>query len=299
MTGIIIYILPFIVLLSALYLFANFRKITPVDRGAFSSERVLNIAHRGGVLEAPENTTYAFKNALKSGADVIEMDIHASKDGVLFVFHDNTLERTTDGNGPVSSMTWSELQKLDAAYFWNPDSLPEPPLRGRGIKIPALEEIFREFPDTPMILEIKADYPEIIEKLGNLLKIYNRWQNTIVASFNDKLVKRFRKQFPGAFTSSGRIEVALFYFLQIAGLQGLMMSQPHSFQIPEKAGPLNLLNRRMSKALRKKGIDLHVWTVNEEQEMRRIINKSVDGILTNRVALLKSVIDDHHKKERD
>ena len=275
-----------------LYLFAFLRPQVSVRRGMFAEDRVLNIAHRGGALESPENTLHAFERALQAGSDVLEIDIQRSADGVLFVFHDETLDRTTNGSGAAAEKKWNELQTLDAAFDWNPARLSEPPLRGAGIRIPSLEEVFRKFPGTPMIVEIKPDDPETVAALGLLLDAYDRWDATIVASFHHGVIKQFRKEFPRALTSAGRGEVKRFYLLQKAGLAGLVKTPAHSFQLPERFGPFNLLSRRMLRALRKRGINVHVWTVNEESEMRRIINLGVQGILTDRPSVLADVLRD-------
>ena len=249
----------------------------------------MNIAHRGGALEAPENTIYAFKKAVESGADWFEMDIRLSSDGVLLLCHDPVLERTTDGSGEVSGKRWEELKRLDAAYNWNPESLPVPPLRGSGITMPSLEEIFERFPSTPVILEIKPNNPRLIELLGRLIEKYDRWDRTIAASFHHGLIRRFRKMFPAGLSSAGRFEIGVLYFFQMAGLGGLIKTPAYAIQIPEKFGPFKLLSRGMIRTMHKRGVGLHVWTVNTESDMRRMIDMGIDGILTDRPSLLARI----------
>jgi glycerophosphoryl diester phosphodiesterase len=279
-----------VVLIAAWVLFARFRPPVPVRRGAFARDRMLNIAHRGGSLEAPENTLYAFERALQAGADALEMDIHQLADGKLFVLHDETLERTTNGSGPAAEKTLAELKTLDAACNWNPGNLREPPLRGTGIQIPSLEEVFQKFPGVPLFIEIKPAHTEMVAELGRLLEKYDRWDETIVGSFHQEILKPFRKQFPQALTSAGRAEVKRFFLLQRIGLAGLIRPPVHSFQIPERSGSHDLLSRGMRKALRRQGMDLHVWTVNEEPDMRRVIGLSVQGIITDRPSVLADVL---------
>jgi len=262
----------------------------PVRRGAFVSERILNIAHRGGALEAPENTLAAFAQALQSGADALELDVRMSTDGVLFVLHDETVDRTTDGRGLLAAKTRTEIESLDAAFRWNPESLPVPPLRGTGMNIPSLEEVFCSFPDVPMIVELKTADPAAVEELGRLLEKYDRWDAVVTASFHQRTLRRMRERFPEALTSAGRSEVKRFYLLHGIGLGGLARSPAHSFQIPERFGVFNLLSRRMLRSLRRRGIDVYVWTVDEEPDMLRIIDRGVQGLITDRPSVLSRVL---------
>lgn len=276
----------------------SIRPVRPARRGAFMSDRILNIAHRGGALEAPENTLVAFAKALQSGANALELDVWMSADGVLFVLHDETVDRTTDGRGLLSAQTRTEIERLDAAFRWNPENLPAPPLRGIGVTIPSLEEVFRSFPEIPMIVELKTQEPEAVDGLGKLLEKYDRWDSVIMASFHQGTVKKMRERFPEALTSAGRNEVKRFYLLHWAGLGGLARSPAHSFQIPERSGVFDLLSRRMLRALRRRGMDVYVWTVDEEPDMRRIMDRGVQGIITDRPSVLARVLEQGAPRER-
>jgi len=113
------------------------------------------IAHRGGAALRPENTLAAFLHAVEVGADILEMDLRVTADREIVVMHDATVERTTDGRGAVAALTLAELRKLDAGYRWTPDGGASFPYRGRGIRAPALEEVFRRLPNARMNLEMK------------------------------------------------------------------------------------------------------------------------------------------------
>ncbi|NNL64689.1 MAG: glycerophosphodiester phosphodiesterase, partial [Myxococcales bacterium] len=116
------------------------------------------VAHRGGMAEGPENTIEAFRRALASGADVIEMDVRASADGELVVIHDASVDRTTDGSGRVDAMPLSALRSLDAAYRFSPDGAATP-LRGRGVRIPTLAEVLEALPSARVLAEMKSAEP--------------------------------------------------------------------------------------------------------------------------------------------
>lgn len=266
------------------------RSLPPVRRGAFAADRTLNIAHRGGALEVPENTLHAFEYAMRVGADAIEMDVWMTADGHLVAIHDPTVDRTTNGHGRIDEMTLDQVQALDAAWNWNPESLPEPPLRGQGITIPAIEQVFERFPATPLIVELKTDAPEAVMALGRLILKHDAADRVIAASFNQQTIRMMRRHFPDVLTSGGRDEVARFYLFHRIGLEALLRTDAHSFQLPEYHGRIHLLSPRMLRALRRNGIDVHVWTINETDDLLRMLELGVDGIITDRPAHLRNLM---------
>ncbi len=270
---------------------AYVRSLPPIPRGAFAvADRPLNIAHRGGALEAPENTIHAFNHAAQVGADAIEMDVWLTSDGHLVAVHDATVDRTTDGTGRVDRMTVEQIQALDAAWNWNPQNLPEPPLRGQGIRIPTLIEVFEQFPDTPMIIELKTKNPNAVLELGRLIRKHNAVDRVIAASFNQRTIRAMRRQFPEILTSAGENEVTLFYVTHLMGLHRLLRPAAHSFQLPEHRGRIHLLSRRMLRAMWRNGIDVHVWTIEDPHDMQRMIDLGVNGIITSRPAELNRLL---------
>src|ERR671916_458700 len=106
----------------------------------------VNLAHRGASALAPENTIEAFRLAVEAGAGGLELDVHVTRDGHIVVIHDATVDRTTNGTGAVSEMTLEELRRLDAGHNFSPDGGPTRPYRGRGVRVPTLGEVLREFP---------------------------------------------------------------------------------------------------------------------------------------------------------
>ena len=253
--------------------------------------RPLTIAHRGGVHLWPENTIYAFQNALDIGSDVLEMDLYITSDGIPVVIHDDTLDRTTNGSGLVSDFTLTQLQGLDAGYRFTPLNQPNQfPYRGQGIRIPTLEEVFRQFPNTPMIIEIKKDDPVLIRRTGELVQQFNREHLTKVGSFSSRILDDFRNQFPGIETGAGTNEVTLFYVLHRLFLSGYVIPRATGFQVPEFQGPLHVANRRFIADAQRKGLRVDAWTINDESTMIRLLDAGIDGLITDRPDLAVRLI---------
>jgi glycerophosphoryl diester phosphodiesterase len=245
------------------------------------------IAHQGGNHLWPDNTMLAFRNAVELGVDVLEMDVHRSSDGVLVVIHDETVDRTTNGSGLVKELTLAEIRGLDAAYRWpHHRETDEYPYRGQGVKIPTLEEVLREFPDIPMTIEIKQDDPPMVREFGELLQRYDREQNTIVASFHPQVMREFRASFPDFATSGVEPEIRTFYVMKTIFAGWLYPPPMEAFQVPETSGDLRVITPRFVRAAQRRGINVQVWTINDAESMRRILDAGVDGLLTDRPDLL-------------
>lgn len=249
------------------------------------------IAHQGGNHLRPGDTMVAFRHAVELGVDVLEMDVHATRDGVLVVIHDDTVDRTTNGAGAVSDLTLEELRSLDAGYNW-PLHLEtdERPYRGAGVTIPTLEEVLREFPSMPMVIEIKQADPPIVEAFGEMLRQYGRAGNTIVASFHPAVMEDFRGQFPEFATAGVEPEIRRFFVMNKLFLGGLFHPEMDAFQVPERFGNLTVITPRFVRVAKRRGLDVHVWTVNNPDDMERMLDAGVDGIMTDRPDLLMAVL---------
>ncbi|MEO8140546.1 MAG: glycerophosphodiester phosphodiesterase family protein, partial [Gemmatimonadota bacterium] len=125
------------------------------------------IGHRGAAWYAPENTLESFRLALSQGADAIEFDVRRSADGEAMVFHDPTLDRTTDQPGPIAARTAAELKRLDAGFHYSQPGMPGTPFRGVGVRIPTLREVIAAFPELPLLIEVKE--PEVAEATARAL----------------------------------------------------------------------------------------------------------------------------------
>lgn len=272
--------------------------------------RVLDLAHQGGEWEAPSNTVYALRRAVRKGADMLELDVHATADGRLVVIHDATLDRTTDGTGRVSKTDWRELKRLDAAYNFVPGrnavpGLPESeyPLRGvrtgereppgkpgryrrRDFRIPTLGEVFRRFPHRPINIEIKgdadADFESFRRNAEALAAFLNarreRAGEVIVVSFNDAAVARFHELAPTFGTAPGLATVARYFTTGIPPGDGAV-----ALQIPVRFQGIRVATSEFVARAHADGLAVHVFPDHDEESddlYRELLGICVDGIMT-------------------
>ncbi|HVG34096.1 MAG TPA: glycerophosphodiester phosphodiesterase [Pyrinomonadaceae bacterium] len=241
----------------------------------------LVIAHRGGAGLWPENTLYAFERARRLGVDLIETDVHSTADGVLVVIHDSSLERTTDGNGRVNALSLGELKKLDAGYRWSPDGGRSFPLRGRGITVPTLQEVFAALPEMRFNIEPKQEAPSLAAPLCRMIREHGMSGRVMVGSFRASILEQFRQECPEVATSASTSEVSSFLALQRAGLVNAYSPAMQALQVPEYVGGLSVVTRSFVEAAHGRNLQVHVWTVNETQDMRRMLALGADGIMTD------------------
>lgn len=236
--------------------------------------RVLNIAHRGASGVAPENTISAFKRAIELGADMIECDIHQTKDGEIVVIHDKNLARTTNGRGLVEDYTLHELKKLDAGSWFSPEFA--------GEKIPTLEETLELIKGKVGInIEIKKGrkyYPDIEEKIVELLEKYDIGKPCIITSFHSKYLKKIKKLNP--YIAIGKLVV--FSMLNPKENIVLDVNAVHPYWL--------MVSKLFVDAAHKDHLRVNVWTVNNTMIMKRLIKIGVDGIITNYPERLNWVI---------
>lgn len=246
------------------------------------SDQFLNIAHRGGGLLAPEATLPAFENALVVGADVLEMDLHASSDGVVVVIHDDTVDRTTDGTGAVKDMTFEELRMLDAGYDFTQDGGMTFPWRDMGVQIPSLDEILTNFSGEYFLLEIKQVEPSIVPLVLESIADHGVEDHVVIASFEQVTIDEVRALAPEQFTAMTPAE--MIDFTNNGGDPGYeapcqFVQSPWEFTSPELVQQAHEL-----------GLKVHPWTLNAEAGMLDMIAAGVDGVMTDDPALLESLI---------
>lgn len=267
--------------------------------------RVIAYAHQGGAYEGPSSTLLAIRNALEAGATAIELDVHATADGELVVCHDATVDRTTDGHGAIAELTLDQVRRLDNAYWFVPGSdatpgLPaeEYPYRGRApqdpdLRVATLREVLEAFPDVVLNLDIKQTGPAVApyeEALAKLLAEYDRADDVIVASFFDLATERFAACAPGIGTSAGTLATAAFWRAVQDGAEPPPV-RAVAFQVPERHGDVVVVDERFVDAAHHAGAAVHVWTVDDEASMVRLVDLGVDGIITNLPTMLASVLD--------
>jgi glycerophosphoryl diester phosphodiesterase len=246
-----------------------------------SANRVEIIAHRGGRGLWPENTLYGFKQAVELGVDILEMDVHSTKDSVLIILHDSAVDRTTNGKGLVRDFTLKELKTLDAGYTWTNDEGKTYPYRNKDITIPTLTEVFNTLPNTRMNIEIKQTEPNITTAFGNLIHQHNMTNQVIVASFDSGTLKTFRTQFPEIATSAGFAEGLICYALSRLQLSAAYRPNAHAMQMPKKFNLLNTTHPTFLSTARNHNLKIHYWTINDAQTMHTFIDLDVDGIMTD------------------
>lgn len=241
----------------------------------------LNIAHAGAQGHAPPNTLPAFERALSLGADVLEMDLQLSADGRLVAFHDAAVDDTTDGTGEVSDLTLAELKRLDAGYRWH-DAEGATPFRGEGVEIPTFGEVVTAFPDTPLVVEMKTDSgPRIVDALARAVDEHELDGRVTVASFDRDHLEAFRRRHPAVPTTMAEDEVRRFVRLGLVGLDRWVASPGDVLQVPEVHEGTRVVTPGVVAAARRHDTDVHVWTVNDEAAMHRLLNTGVDGVITD------------------
>ena len=241
----------------------------------------LVFAHRGGGGLYPENTLEAFADSVKLGVDFLELDVHATKDGTLVVMHDGSIDRTTAGRGKVSDLTLEQLKKLDAGYLFTNDNGATFPFRGKGIQIPTLQEIFDAFPQMKFNIEPKQAFPSIITPLCEMIRAHNLTDRIIVGSFRQTAISEFRAACPEVATSASPAEVSEFLAMQKTGIAASYSPPFQALQVPANASFLNVVNKDFVAAAHAQNIQVHVWTINDADEMKRLLDLGVDGIMTD------------------
>jgi glycerophosphoryl diester phosphodiesterase len=266
--------------------------------------RVLNFAHQGGAREAPSSTLLAMRQAKAAGAHAFELDVHATADRQLVVCHDATVDRTTNGSGPIARLRLEDLQTLDNAYWWVPGEVVAPGLpesdyvlRGRApadpsLRIATLREVLEEFPDVILNLDIKQTAPVVEpyeELLAGLLHQYRRADDVIVASFHEAATAAFATFAPDIPTAYGTTSTALFLGAIGNGSQPPVTADV-AFQVPTEFLGMTIVNEAFVTAAHRHGVAVHVWTIDDPAEMTRLINLGVDGIMTDRPAVLADLL---------
>ncbi|HJR25002.1 MAG TPA: glycerophosphodiester phosphodiesterase [Acidimicrobiales bacterium] len=233
----------------------------------------LPFAHRGGASEAPENTMPAFAHAVGLGYRYLETDVHVTSDGLLVAFHDDRLDRVTDGAGRIADLPWATVQKAL--------------VDGRE-PIPLLEDLLGAWPDVRINIDPKHD--AAIEPLAEVLLRTGAVDRVCVGAFSDRRIGRVRSLVgPDLCVSMGPRQVAALVATSRGLPAGSRLTAPCA-QVPPRQGRVPLVTRRLVDAAHARGIQVHVWTVDEPVEMARLLDLGVDGVMTDRPQVLKDVL---------
>jgi glycerophosphoryl diester phosphodiesterase len=194
--------------------------------------------------------------------------------------HDRTVDRTTDGAGRVDRMTFAELRRLDAGYRFE-DSSGRFAHRGKGVSVPGLEEVLARFGDARLNMEMKDAPPEFAAGVCELLRQRGAAHRVLVASFDHGTMAAFRRACPEVATSATVREALTLYQLDRAGLSRLYRGPAAALQIPETFRGRRLIEPELLELAGRLNLQVHVWTVNDEAGMKRLLEMGVQGILTD------------------
>ena len=282
----------------------------------------LNIAHQGGEDEFPSNTMYAFRKALRAGADMLELDIGVTEDDKVIVMHDTTVEGKTNGSGTVASKTLRQLKRLDAAYWFAPGRAdhyghdhPRKAYRFRGIatgkrpapkgfrardfRVPSLARVLRAFPDVPINIEIKGtsdtDDASFQHNATLLAKILNRTGRTdiIVTSFNDPAVETFHSLAPQIALAPGRNGLTAYFLAGVRPIDGTV-----AIQIPVTFSGIPVATPEFMARAHADGYAVHVWfsgtAPENEMTYNALIDACADGLMSAWPTMLEQILDQRH-----
>jgi glycerophosphoryl diester phosphodiesterase len=268
--------------------------------------RVLNFAHQGGAREAPSSTLMALRQAVAAGADALELDVHATADRHLVVCHDATVDRTTNGGGAIAELALKDLQALDNAFWWVPGEVvahgrpdAEYVYRGRApldpsLRIATLREVLEEFPRIFLNLDIKQTAPTVQPyeaELAALLHQFERGDDVIVASFLDQATAAFSAIAPEIPTSYGTLATAAFWRAVQDRIDPPVTSHA-AIQVPVSFESVTLVDQTFVEAAHQYDLAVHVWTIDNPDEMARLIDLGVDGIMTDRPTVLEALLEE-------
>lgn len=225
---------------------------------------------------------------MAAGADRLELDVHGTADGHVVVLHDALLDRTTDGSGPVREQTLAAVQRLDAgARFTAPDG--SHPFAGRGIRIPTLDALLHAQPDVPLNIEIKQDQPAIEHTVLEVLDRYGARERTLLAAEHLHIMERIRAAAPDMLTGFASAEVADFVFRLRDGRMAGYRPIGVALQVPPSFGDVEIVTAESVRVAHDFGLEVHVWTINDPDEIDRLLDLGVDAIMTDLPAMAMDV----------
>ena len=243
------------------------------------------VAHRGGMESAPENTIAAFRAAYELGYRHLETDVHVTSDGVLIAFHDEQLDRVTDRTGTIRDLRWSEVR---AARI------------GGSEPIPTLDELLEEFPDVWFNIDAKSD--DSVVALAAALRRHDAIARVCAGAFSDTRLRRLRALLgPDLCTAASPREVSrLVAVAQVPGRvrrgvddgprPGVVPRPFQCVQVPVRHGRVRIITPELLRVAHRRGCRVHVWTIDDPDEMHRLLDLGVDGIMTDRPSVLRDVL---------
>ncbi|MYV56374.1 glycerophosphodiester phosphodiesterase [Streptomyces sp. SID3212] len=229
-------------------------------------------AHRGGAAEGLENTAAAFRRADSLGYRYFETDVHTTADGRLVAFHDTTLDRVTDGHGRIADLPWDEVRQARVAG-------KEP--------LPLFADLLDEFPDARWNVDIKAA-PALVP-LVDLIRRTGSWDRVCVGSFSERRVAAAARLAGPRLATSYGVRGVLGLRLRSYGVPFPVRTGAVSAQVPEAQSGIPVVDERFVRTAHARGLQVHVWTVNEADRMEALLDLGVDGIMTDQLETLRTV----------
>ena len=252
-------------------------------------KRTQNIAHRGGAALWPENTLYAFAGSISAyDCSIIETDVHLLSDGEVVVFHDDTLDRTTDGQGPICQFSWNEVRRLDAGYRFRFGDAGSFPFRGQGMGVPRLVDVLRSFPDTRFNIELKGTDPRLAFAINDILREEQAVERVCIGSEYDGIAEILLELLPEGTHFFPRAAL-------LTWVMSVMTGQvPDSFpyrviDMPPRYQGIELITPDLVAWASRQGLWLNVWTINNTHEMAELMMLGVNGIMTDRPDRLQRI----------
>ncbi|MEU3268625.1 glycerophosphodiester phosphodiesterase [Streptomyces bacillaris] len=235
----------------------------------------LAFAHRGGAADGVENTAAAFRRAAAAGYRYFETDVHTTADGRLVAFHDATLDRVTDATGAISTLPWSEVGRARV---------------GGTEPLPLFEELLEEFPEARWNVDLKAE--PALEPLLELIRRTDAWDRVCVGSFSEARVARAHRLAGPRLATSYGVRGVLGLRLRSWGIPAALRTGAVCAQVPERQGGIPVVDARFVRTAHALGLQVHVWTVNEPDRMAALLDLGVDGIMTDHIETLRTVLSE-------
>jgi glycerophosphoryl diester phosphodiesterase len=250
-----------------------------VDRGAgfFDPPLPRIFGHRGLALDAPENTPLAFEAALKAGASHIETDVHASLDGVAVISHDPDLSRLLGRAVRVDELTMAELALIDL---------------GKGQSFVSLADGLRLFPGVRFNIDIKTESAE--RPAAESILAAGAVSRVLITSFDEGRRSRTVSALPGVASSASASRILLAVVGAKLGIRAIVrhaLRGLNAVQVPERSGLIHVVTPRVIRAVHAAGLEFHVWTINDPDDMKRLLDLGVDGLVTDRCDLARAIVD--------
>ncbi|MFC9807459.1 glycerophosphodiester phosphodiesterase [Streptomyces griseoaurantiacus] len=250
--------------------------MTPATRHPYLDHRgPLAFAHRGGAADGLENTAAQFRRAVAAGYRYLETDVHVTADGRLVALHDATLDRVTDGVGRIAELPWSQVRRARVAG---------------GEPVPLFADLLEEFPEVRWNVDCKAE--SALLPLLDLVGRAGAWDRVCLGSFSEARVARAQRLAGPRLATSYGTRGVLGVRLRSWGLPAAVRRSAVAVQVPERHGRVPVVDARFVRSAHARGLQVHVWTVNEAERMHRLLDLGVDGLMTDRLEVLRTVLEE-------